>query len=208
MIESKRARRMAPPERRQQILDSASELIVQHGLSQCTFDALATQARVSLPTVYKYFPRMRDLLKALVDREFDYLHRASLDKFPPDMPYEESVHCATLRALNYLYERGPIIRRLMSDRSVAALTRSRDRSARSNLIDYFARRCVEVYGLPGDVATVLSTMTINAPILSTRTLKQSGISARRVAEVWSEFIIGGNNAVASQYRSRARTRTD
>src|SRR5580658_303423 len=168
MIETKRARRMAPSKRRQQILDSASELIVRRGLSRCTFDALATQARVSLPTIYKYFPRMRDLLKALVDREYEYLRRASLDKFPVDMPYEESVHCATLRAINYLYERGPIIRRLMSDRSVAALTRSRDRSSRSNLIEYFARRCVEVYALPDDVAQILSTMTVNAPILSTR----------------------------------------
>ena len=208
MIETTRARRMAPSERRRQILDCTSELIVRHGLSRCTFDALATHARVSLPTVYKYFPRMRDLLKALLDREFEYLHRASLDKFPADMPYEESVHCATLRAINYLYERGPIIRRLLSDRSVAALTRRRDRGARTNLIDYFMRRCVEVYGLPEDVAEILSTMTVNAPILSTRTLKQNGITARRVAEVWSEFILGGNHAIASQYRIRTRTRTD
>ncbi len=208
MIETKRARRMAPSERRQQIMDSASKLIVEHGLSQCTFDVLAAQAGVSLPTIYRYFPRMRDLLKALVDREFEYLHRASLDRFPTDMPYEESVHCATLRAINYLYERGPIIRRLMSDRSVAALTRGCARSARSNLIEYFARRCAEMYGLPADVATVLSTMTINAPILSTRTLKQNGITARRVAEVWGEFILGGNHAIASRYRTRARTRSD
>ena len=199
---------MAPSERREQILDSASELIVRRGLSRCTFDALAMHARVSLPTVYKYFPRIRDLLKALVDREFEYLHRASLDKFPADMPYEESVHCATLRAINYLYERGPIVRRLMSDRSIAALTRSRDRSARSNLIDYFTRRCVEVYGLPQDVAMILSAMTVNAPVLSTRTLKRRGITARRVAEVWGEFILGGNHAIASRHKIRTRHQTD
>jgi AcrR family transcriptional regulator len=199
---------MAPLDRRQQILDSASELIVRHGLSRCTFDALATQAGVSLPTIYRYFPRMRDLLKALVDREFAYLRRASLDKLPAGMPYEESIHCVMLRATNYLYERGPIIRRLMSDRSVATLTRRRDRNARSNLIGYFVKRTIEVYGFPRDVATILSCMTVNAPIISTRALKQRGISARRVAEVWSEFILGGNEAIASQLRTRVRSDAD
>jgi AcrR family transcriptional regulator len=208
MIVSKRARRMAPSARREQLMDSASALIVQRGLSRCSFDLLSTQARVSLPTIYRYFPRMRDLLKALVEREFEYLNRASLDKFPRDMSYEESVHCATLRAIKYLYERGPIIRRLMSDRSVAALARGRARDARYNLIEYFARRCAEVYGLPSDVATILSTMIVNAPIFSTRALKQNGITARRVAEVWGEFILGGNHAIASQYSTRDRARTD
>jgi hypothetical protein len=46
---------------------------------------------------------------------------------------------------------------------------------------------------------VCSTMTVNAPILSARALRGSGIAAHRAAEIWSDFIIGGNNALQLKY---------
>jgi hypothetical protein len=58
---------------------------------------------------------------------------------------------------------------------------------------------MDAFGMPKDVATIVSAMTINAPILSARALKRHGISARRAADVWSEFIIGGNNAIAARF---------
>jgi hypothetical protein len=61
---------------------------------------------------------------------------------------------------------------------------------------------MEVYGFPQDVARVCSTMTVNAPILSIRALRSSGIAAHRAAEIWSDFIIGGNNALQLKYGRR------
>jgi AcrR family transcriptional regulator len=198
----KRAQRMSPEQRREQILDSAVDLIVARGLSSCTLEEVAVQARISKPLIYKYFSRLQDLLKALVEREYHYLRRSGLDIFPRDMPYEELVHRSTLLAIEYLYQRGPIIRLLASDRSVASLAHRQDRDERSNITEYFTKRRIDVYNMPKDVATIVSTMTINAPILSARSLKRKGISARRAAEVWSEFIIGGNNAIAVKYDRR------
>jgi AcrR family transcriptional regulator len=198
----KRAQRMSPEQRREQILDSAVDLIVARGLSSCTLEEVAVQARISKPLIYKYFSRLQDLLKALVEREYHYLRRSGLDIFPRDMPYEELVHRSTLLAIEYLYERGPIIRLLASDRSVASLAHRQDRDERSNITEYFTKRRIDVYGMPKDAAIIVSTMTINAPILSARSLKRKGISARRAAEVWAEFIIGGNNALAAKYGKR------
>lgn len=202
MAARKRAQRMSPDQRREQILDSAVDLIVARGLSSCTLEEVAVQARISKPLIYKYFSRLQDLLKALVEREYHYLRRSGLDIFPRDMPYEELVHRSTLLAIEYLYERGPIIRLLASDRSVASLAHRQDRDERTNITEYFVKRRMEVFGMPKDVATVVSTMTINAPILSARALKRNGISARRAAEVWGDFIIGGNNALADKYGKR------
>jgi hypothetical protein len=42
-------------------------------------------------------------------------------------------------------------------------------------------------------------MSVNAPILSARALRRSGISAQRVAQIWSEFTIGGNNALQAKF---------
>jgi hypothetical protein len=61
---------------------------------------------------------------------------------------------------------------------------------------------MEVYDFPRDVARVCSIMTVNAPILSARALRNSGIAAHRAAEIWSDFIIGGNNALQLKYRKR------
>jgi AcrR family transcriptional regulator len=191
---------MSPAQRREQILDCAVEFIIASGLSNCTLDAVAVQASISKPLIYKYFPRRDDLLKALVEREYRYLRGRGLDVVPRAVPFDELVQRANLRSMEYLYERGPIMRLLASDRSVTGLVARHDRDERGGITDYFVKRLMQVYGLPLDAATICAIMTVNAPILSASALKRKGISASRAAEVWSIFTIGGNNAVQDRFR--------
>jgi AcrR family transcriptional regulator len=204
----KRAQRMSPDKRREQIMDSAVTLIVSRGLSSCTLEVVAAEARISKPLIYKYFPRLADLFKALVEREYRFLRGRGLGVLPRNVPYEEVIHRSNLQSMEYLYERGPIMRLLASDPSIAGLAKRQDRDERGVLIDYFTKRCADVYGFPRDVARVCSIMTVNAPILSARALRRNGIAAHRAAEIWSDFIIGGNNALQLKYgvRKPARTR--
>jgi hypothetical protein len=118
------------------------------------------------------------------------------------VPFEEIIRRSNLRAMEYLYERGPIMRLLASDRAIAGLVKRQDHDERTIIIDYFTSRCREVYGFPEDVAAVCAIMTVNAPILSARALRRSGISAQRAAEIWSEFTIGGNNALQAAFGTR------
>jgi len=165
---------------------------------------VSVQARISKPLIYKYFLRLEDLFKALVEREYRYLRGRGLNVLPPDVPFEEIIRRSNLRAMEYLYERGPIMRLLASDRSIAGLVKRQDRDERSIIIDYFTRRCMEVYGFPEDVAVVCAIMSVNASILSARALRRSGISAQRAAQIWSEFTIGGNNALQAKFGTRAK----
>jgi AcrR family transcriptional regulator len=201
----KRAQRMSPEQRREQILDSAVKLVVSRGLSSCTLEAVAIQAKISKPLIYRYFPRLGDLFKALVGREYRYLRGRGLNILPRDVPFEEIIHRSTLRGLEYLYERGPIMRLLASDRSISGLVKRQDRDERGVISDYFTKRCMEVYGLPRDVARVCAVMTSNAPILSIHALKSGGISAQEAAQIWSDFIIGGMNALQRQFGKLERT---
>lgn len=202
----KRAQRMTPDKRREQIMDSAVSLIVAQGLSSCTLEAVAAEARISKPLIYKYFPRLADLFKSLVEREYRFVRGRGLGVLPAHAPYEDIIHRSNLRSMEYLYERGPIMRLLASDRSIASLAKRQDRDERGVMIDYFTKRCMDVYGFPRDVARVCSIMTVNAPILSARALRRSGIPAHRAAEIWSDFIIGGNNALQLKYGKRKRQR--
>jgi len=193
---------MSPDKRREQILDSAVALIVDRGLSSCTLEAVSVQARISKPLIYKYFLRLEDLLRALVEREYRYLRGQGLNVLPLDVPFEEIIRRSNSRAMQYLYERGPIMRLLASDRSIAGLVKRQDRDERTIIIDYFTKRCMDVYGFAQDVAAVCAVMTVNAPILSARALRRSGVSAQRAAEIWSEFTIGGNNALQAKFGKR------
>ena len=134
-----------------------------------------------------------------MEREYTYLRGRGLDVVPRDIPFDELVQRANLRSIDYLYERGPIMRLLASDRSVTDLVQRQDRDERGGITDYFVKRLMQVYGLPKDVATICAIMTVNAPILSASALKRLGISAVRAAEVWSAFTIGGNNAVQKRF---------
>lgn len=192
---------MSPEMRREQILDSAVSYIVERGLSSFTLENVAQQAGVSKPLVYKYFARREDLLKAVLEREYVYLGRHKLDVLPDEAPMEPLIRASNKNAFSYLYERGPIIRLLASDRSVAALVHQRERDERNAITQHFIKRLMKTYGVPQDVAYICSVMTVNAPILSSRALKRAGISAERAAQVWSDFAMGGWLALQSQHGS-------
>lgn len=193
-----RARRMSPETRREQILDSAVTYIIERGLSTFTLENVAVQAGVSKPLVYKYFAKREDLLKALLEREYQYLGAHRLDELPDEVPLEPLIRASNKRAFDYLYERGPIMRLLAADRSVAELVHARERDERSAITEHFIKRLMKAYGVPKDVALICSVMTVNAPILSSRALKRVGISAERAAQVWSDFAMGGWAALQVQ----------
>ncbi len=190
---------MSPEARREQILDSAVTYIVERGLSTFTLENVAHEAGVSKPLVYKYFTRREDLLRAVLEREYVYLGAHKLDVLPDEAPLEPLIRASNRNAFNYLYERGPVIRLLASDRSVSELVHQRERNERSAITEHFIKRLMKTYGVPKDVAFICTVMTVNAPILSSRALKRAGITAERAAQIWSDFAMGGWHALAEQH---------
>ena len=186
---------MSPEARREQILDSAVSYIVERGLSTFTLENVAHEAGVSKPLVYKYFTRREDLLRAVLEREYHYLGSHKLDVLPDEVPLEPLIRASNRNAFNYLYERGPVIRLLAGDRSVAELVHQRERNERSAITEHFIKRLMKTYGVPQDVAFICTVMTVNAPILSSRALKRAGVTAERAAQVWSDFAMGGWHAL-------------
>ena len=57
-------RRLSPEDRRNQLLDCARQIILDHGLSTLTMERLATEAGVSNPLIYKYFDTRLHMLQA------------------------------------------------------------------------------------------------------------------------------------------------
>ena len=194
-----RAKRMSPEARRASIVDAAIAIILEAGHPGCSLEQVAAKAGISKPLIYKYFPRREELLKAILDREFRALSGRGLDSIPQDVPVEEVIRRTVGRALRYYHDHGPILRLLAADPTVAAATRSANRSSRSNTTDYFVKRLQSEYRVPREVAVVAVTMVINAPIHSMTYLRRQKVDIERTIEVWTEFIVGGWQALQKRF---------
>lgn len=63
------ASRMAPEERREQILDAVLDVIVEQGVHKVSIDTVAKRADVSRPVIYSQFSDSDQLLRASLERE-------------------------------------------------------------------------------------------------------------------------------------------
>lgn len=78
------APRMAPAARREQLIDAALEVILEHGYGGVSIEAIARRAGVTRPVVYDHFPNLGRLLHALVERE----ERISVEQLEEVVPEE------------------------------------------------------------------------------------------------------------------------
>jgi AcrR family transcriptional regulator len=62
---------MRSAERRQQLLDTTLDIVVERGFHALTIEAVAQGAGVTRPIVYKQFDDLPGLVRALIDREED-----------------------------------------------------------------------------------------------------------------------------------------
>ena len=63
---------MPPQQRREQLIDAALSVILQHGYGGVSIEAISRAAGVTRPVVYDHFPNLGRLLHALVEREERY----------------------------------------------------------------------------------------------------------------------------------------
>lgn len=68
-VKGRYAERMAPDDRREQLLDSALRVIVTQGVHKVSIDAVAKEAGVTRPVVYGHFEDSNALLRASLARE-------------------------------------------------------------------------------------------------------------------------------------------
>lgn len=111
--------RLAPHERRMQLLDAARRFIEANGLASLTMDEIAKDAGVSIPLIYKYFDTRMQLLHELLIREFNRHERDILDRVAPTRTYRDIVE-VFVRVNFEQAERSSIIEILRSQPDISA----------------------------------------------------------------------------------------
>lgn len=75
---------MAPDQRREHLIDSALEVILDRGYAHVSIEAIARVAGITRPVVYDHFQDLNRLLHAVIERE----ERLSLDQLDHVVPEE------------------------------------------------------------------------------------------------------------------------
>ncbi|WP_101949327.1 TetR/AcrR family transcriptional regulator [Mycobacterium sp. 3519A] len=85
---------------RERILAATAEVLGSHGMSKLSLSEVALQARVSRPTLYRWFASKRDLLDAFVvwERQF---YESAVTKATADLPASERLDAALRIIVEY-----------------------------------------------------------------------------------------------------------
>lgn len=194
---------MSREARRGQLLDAATAIILDRGVAGCGFEEVAAAAGVSKALIYKHFTDREDLLRAIVEREYDILRGRGFDRPQrATATLEEAVRVGNLHAFQYLHDRGPILRMIFADPAMAARFGGQDRRERGGMTRDYAGRIARTYAVPEDLAFMGTLLTINAAFGAARAFKRYDVDPKAAADFWTVFILGGWAAASARYGAR------
>ena len=164
------APRMPPPQRREQLIDAALSMILEHGYGGVSIEAIARAAGVTRPVVYDHFPNLPQLLHALVEREERY-SLEQLDEVVPQLPPEagstepgEVLASAVRRFLDAVMDRPATWRLILLPlEGTPPLVREHVEINRARVleqIEAFVRASIDAGQLPDDLDVELAARAI------------------------------------------------
>jgi AcrR family transcriptional regulator len=203
MVKDKRAPRLTTEQRREQILESAVHLILAEGVARCTLETTAAQAGISKALIYRHFSSREELLRTVLHREYDIMRDRGVNDFSKAESLEAYMSANLPKVFQYLLERGPVIRAIFNDRSVANVLREDDTQRRASSTGYMRTQVVHTFAVEERTAHLGVLLTANAPVASARALRSFGIDHQDAAEFWTTFLMGGWTAISAMENSGA-----
>ena len=192
-MNSKKRIRLSPEGRRNQLLDSARDLIQDQGFSGFTMEALATEAGVSNPLVYKYFDTRLESLQELWTREYERYNRNVREQLTKAENFEDIVRLFV--NLNFTeLSLGEITHILGSQPELREVTKAKQKSNQRGTGLFLVNTVEEMYHLTPSQATHLVVLASGASIEAARHYARYGGSRKKMVEDTVNFILNGAEA--------------
>ena len=192
-MNGKKRIRLSPESRRNQLLDSAKNLIQKQGFSGFTMEALATEAGVSNPLVYKYFDTRLELLQELWTREYERYNRNVREQLTKAENFEDIVRLFV--NLNFTeLSLGEITHILGSQPELREVTKAKQKSNQRGTGLFLVNTVEEMYHLTPSQATHLVVLASGASIEAARHYARYGGSRKKMVEDTVNFILNGAEA--------------
>lgn len=192
-MNGKKRTRLTPEGRRNQLLDSARDLIQNQGFSGFTMEALATEAGVSNPLVYKYFDTRLELLQELWTREYERYTRSVREQLSKAENFEDIVRLFV--NLNFTeLSQGGITHILGSQPELREVTKAKQKSNQRSTGLFLVNTVEEMYHLTPAQASHLISLASGASVEAGRHYARYGGSRKKMVEDTVSFILNGIEA--------------
>jgi TetR/AcrR family transcriptional regulator, fatty acid biosynthesis regulator len=196
-------RRLAPEVRSALILDCAAKLIVDNGLTEITMERIGADAGVSKALIYNYFPNLTELLRALLEREIEALQERSVSEVQAAKGFEDLIRRTTRMYIQYVAERGPLLKRLWNEAAVARSVAEVSRARHEQTQKYFAKVVRKEMGLPLEIAAAAVEMQLAMTETAAQNLSATHNDVDLATDICVRLMLGGLKELAKAYAKPA-----
>ena len=161
---------MAPEKRREQLIDAALSIIVEHGYEGVSIESIARTAGVTRPVIYDHFPNLGRLLEAVIERE-ERVALEELERVVPSTPRPDGdpaeLFAAGVRTFLDVVASRPATWRiiLLPPEGTPAIVRDhveRNRALTQQRIEALVRWAIDRSGIPHDLDVELGARAIRS----------------------------------------------
>ena len=152
--------RLTAAQRKQQFLDVAAQIVVEHGADTVTMEAVAARAGVSKALSYRYFSNAGALLLELFEREVVALDRQIRVAVEQADTFEDKIRATFAGWGNEMSDKGRLLGRLWQvSVSAGPLLEARRRRDRE-VYEFWGRLIETEYRLPTRVAETAAAILV------------------------------------------------
>ena len=192
-MSSKKRTRLSPEGRRNQLLDSARDLLLKEGFSGFTMDALASEAGVSNPLIYKYFDTRLVLLQDLWAREYESYALSVREELSKAENFDDVVRLFVNLNFKQL-SLGGITHILGAQPELHEVTKERQSENVRKTGRFLVNTVEEMYHLKPSQASHVIALASGASIEAARHYARYGGSRKKMVEDTVSFILNGVEA--------------
>ena len=192
-MSGKKRTRLSPEGRRNQLLDSARDLLLKEGFSGFTMDALASEAGVSNPLIYKYFDTRLVLLQDLWAREYESYALSVREELSKAKNFDDVVRLFVNLNFKQL-SLGGITHILGAQPELHEVTKERQSENVRKTGRFLVNTVEEMYHLKPSQASHVIALASGASIEAARHYARYGGSRKKMVEDTVNFILNGAEA--------------
>lgn len=191
-----RARRLAPAERRERLLDAAEELLRTGGSDALRMDALARAAGVTRPVVYEHFSDRDGLVATLLDRHVARVRAHVAASTVAGPSFDDVLRSATRAYVEIACRSGAALRGLLAAEQLSPRIESARRRSWGAAADEWAVRYRAQFGLaPRDAHALAAAHLAGVSALAGLCI-DGRLSKARATELHVATVLAGLTAVS------------
>lgn len=187
--------RLSPDARKDQLLDTARQMIVAAGLQSFTMESLARTAAVSSPLVYKYFASRKELLQILLERDFEVYARELRERVTATTSISEIVRLFVTSNFDH-HAPGNILPILQSQPEIAVAIKDRQEKYSKRVASQLVERVAKTYKLTRARAELVVSMSSGASVAAAGYAARKRAGREKTIDLTVSYILAGLNRIA------------